>query len=242
MRIAGQNRWSVVLTVGALIVFGGMQMHGSTDARRAMATGWRALLSDGAWLRAYVAWERQDAPSMQGWIEVATRLDPRPVGYWLSGARMIAHDVPEWLPAGTPESVREQVRQEQLARALKHLARGQEAHPEAAALWIEEGNLQFTVAADLEGAARAYLKATRRPDAPFYAGRVYAELLRRQGRSAAAYVWLRQLHPRLEAIEEPALRERAMPDVVLARLRELEEQLQMAAEARYRQRSVDLPL
>ena len=66
------------------------------------------------------------------------------------------------------------------------------------------------------------------PDAPYYAARIYAELLRRLGRPRDAYVWLRHLHATLPPDDEAA-----MPGVVLQRIRDLEGVLAIPPGERY---------
>jgi hypothetical protein len=141
---------------------------------------------------------------------------------------MMAYDVPQWRLAEAeatgylPAAVRQRIVDEQVQAALRHLAQGRRFHPDAAALWVEEAQIQLNVRSDLVAAAAAYREAARRPRAPYYAARVYGELLQRLGRYAEAYDWLTAVHLDLDVIEAAEERERAMPDVVLQRIRELE--------------------
>ena len=66
------------------------------------------------------------------------------------------------------------------------------------------------------------------PDAPYYAARIHAELLKRLGRPWEAYAWLRQLHPTLPPGEEAA-----GAKVVLGRIRDLERILEIPEKERY---------
>jgi hypothetical protein len=59
--------------------------------------------------------------------------------------------------------------------------------------------------------------------------RLHAEMLRRAGRKAEALAWLVQLHPQL-----PVNDEAAGADVVLGRIRDLERELAVPAERRFR--------
>ncbi|HEX2100801.1 MAG TPA: hypothetical protein VHF69_09065, partial [Candidatus Synoicihabitans sp.] len=70
-------------------------------------------------------------------------------------------------------------------------------------------------------------------DAPAYVGRVHAELLRRTDRPKEAYACLVALHARIQTLTHPLERELAMPDVVLARIRELEAELGLRPDQRY---------
>jgi hypothetical protein len=67
------------------------------------------------------------------------------------------------------------------------------------------------------------------PGEPYYAARIYGELLRRLGREREAYLWLCRLHPNLPT-EDPE----AMAEVVLKRIRGLEEALSIPEGDKYR--------
>jgi len=74
-------------------------------------------------------------------------------------------------------------------------------------------------------------RASEQPNAPYFAARIYAELLRRMGRNAEAYDWLKKLYPTLPKAADAALGitafqvESAMAPVVMERIRELEKEL-----------------
>ena len=70
--------------------------------------------------------------------------------------------------------------------------------------------------------------AWEQPRAPFYAARLHAELLRRQGKKSEALAWLVQIHP-LQPPDPEGERE----DVVLQRIRDLERELRVAPERVY---------
>jgi hypothetical protein len=126
------------------------------------------------------------------------------------------------------------IREEQAQLALAHLAEAQRFHAERSALAIEAGNLHLNQRGDVAAAAAAYREAAGRSDAPDYAARIHAELLRRLGRETEALAWLREHHtglPGAPGVERPtgmterewAWRvEQAMAPVVRARIRELE--------------------
>lgn len=102
-------------------------------------------------------------------------------------------------------------------------------HPARADLWIERANIELNQLHDVAAAAESYRRAARQSDAPYYAARLYAEMLRRQGRNAEALSWLVQLHPTL-----PKDHEAAAAAIVLARIRELERQTAVPVELTYR--------
>ena len=186
----------------------------------AVLGGLRSAVAGGFWLRANLAWERRDAGATAALLELTVAADERPAYFWLNGARMLAYDVPEWLPDTAPTVVRQQVSELQAQRALDFLARGLRWHGPDADLYVEQANIHLRRRGDLENAARCYRLAAEQPGAPFYAGRLHAGLLVELGRLREALAWLRQILPTLPA-DDPAARR----EVVQARIRALEREL-----------------
>jgi hypothetical protein len=174
----------------------------------------------------YVLWERRDLPGTQSLIQLVTAIDPRPVYFWKNGARILANDLAAWRidAAGGHENVgpdiQARIDDEQGRLALSHLDAAMSFHPASAELWIERANIQLHRIRDVAAAADSYRRAWEQPQAPYYAARLHAELLRRAGRKADALRFLVQLHRSLPSHDEAAARE-----TVLERIRELEREL-----------------
>ena len=200
--------------------------------------GFRTAAADIIWLRAHVLVEARNLPAAESLLGLVTAIDPRPLYFWLNGARIMAYDMPEWriLEAGgyaeVPAELQERIRQEQAQRALARLDEARKFHPSSAALWIERANLQLNRLGDLPGAAASYRRAWEQPGAPYFAARLHAGLLRRLGRKAEAHAWLVRLHPQL-----PPTDDSAGAALVLARIRELERELGVPAGQGYCQRA-----
>jgi tetratricopeptide (TPR) repeat protein len=196
--------------------------------------GFRAIVADFFWLRTNSLWEDTDLPGTQTSIKIVTAIDPRPLYFWLNGSRMIAYDMPHWRIARaggyetTPQAVQRRFDEEQARVAINYLQRAYGFHPEHPLVTLEIGNIYLNRLKDLETAAAYYLKASRHPEAPYYAARIYAELLRKLGRKKEAYTFLRELHPRL-----PVDDIFAQSAVVLERLRDLEAELEIPLSLRY---------
>jgi tetratricopeptide (TPR) repeat protein len=186
----------------------------------ALLGGLRPAVAGGFWLRANLAWERRDAVALAALLELTVAADARPAYFWLNGARMLAYDVPAWLPAAAPAVVRQQVNEIQTQRALAYLAKGLRWHGPDAELYVEQANIHLRRRGDLESAARCYRLAAELPGAPYYAARLHADLLVELGRRHEALAWLRQVWPALPR-DDPAARR----DVVQARIRALEQEL-----------------
>jgi hypothetical protein len=200
----------------------------------ALLGGFRALVADAAWIRMYALWEKRDLPGTETLLRMVTSIDPRPVYFWLNGARILAYDFPVWrveLAGGYEQvSVTEQQRigRQQGELALRHLDAAMTHHPASADVWIERANIQLNRLQDVLGAAESYRRAWAQPRAPYYAARMHAELLRRAGKKPEALAWLKQLHPTL-----PRADEGAGAEIVLQRIRDLEQELRIPGPDRY---------
>lgn len=187
----------------------------------ALLGGMRSVVASGCWLRTNLAWEQRDPVATVAWIELTVAADERPLYFWLNGARMLACDLPEWRLADfVPAAVRARVNEEQAQQALRFLAKGLRWRGPAAALYLEMANIHLRRRGDVECAARCYRLAAEQPDAPYYAARIHAELLRELGRPQEALGWLRRVLPALPADDPLARRE-----VVLERIEALEREV-----------------
>jgi len=195
--------------------------------------GFRAIVADFTWLRLHVIWEQRDLAATDTLLRLVTTIDPRPLYFWVNGARIIAFDMTAWriAEAGGHEVLsavqRDRLGAEQARLAIRLLEEAMTFHPGNAALWIERANIELNRLRDSEAAAESYRKAWEQPGAPTYAARLHAELLRRLGRKAEALVWLTRLHPQLPPEEEGT-------ELVLSRIRDLERELGVPVMQTYR--------
>lgn len=196
--------------------------------------GFRAIVADFFWIRTNYVWEKYDIPATQTSIKLVTAIDPRPTYFWLNGSRMIAYDMPNWRidKAGgydkVPETVKRRFDLEQSSIAIRYLNEAFGFHPEDPLIRLEIANVYLNRLKDVSTAATHYARAAEHPDAPYYAARIYAELLRRLNRSNEAYEYLKALYAKL-----PKDNEQAMAGVVLERIRELEAELSVPQAARF---------
>ncbi len=195
--------------------------------------GFRAIVADFTWLRLHVIWEQRDLAATDTLLRLVTTIDPRPLNFWVNGARIIAFDMTAWRIAEAgghevlPAVQRDRLGAEQARLAIRLLEEAMTFHPGNAALWIERANIELNRLRDGEAAAESYRKAWEQPGAPTYAARLHAELLRRLGRKAEALVWLTRLHPQLPPEEEGT-------ELVLSRIRDLERELAVPVMQTYR--------
>lgn len=199
--------------------------------------GFRALAADFLWLKMHAGWENRDLPETEALLRLTSAVDASPVYFWLNGARIIAYDFPAWrieAEGGYGKVSRErqlEIDAEQGRRAIERIVAARRHHPENAALWIEQANIELNRVRNPAAAAESYRRAALLPEAPPYAARLHGELLRRLGRKAEAYAWLRGLHPTLRRDDEGA-----NWAVVLARIRELERELAVPPDGVYEPR------
>ena len=207
--------------------------------------GFRAIAADFFWIQTNSVWEDRDLPATQTFIKLVTAIDPRPLFFWLNGSRMIAYDMPNWRIVdlggynAVPQAKQRLIDEEQATIALNYLNEAFNYHPDAALLHVEVANVYLNRLKDKARAAEAYRRAALRPDGPFYAGRIYAELLRKLGRTQEAYDWLKQTYTKLPKAVDRARGiseftvSSAMAAVVLERIRELEAELNPPKEQRF---------
>lgn len=202
---------------------------------RALLGGFRAVAADLLWLQMSGAAEADNLAEVESLLNLVTEIDARPLYFWVNGARIMAYDMPAWRIAAAggydhvPPRVRGEIIREQAQMALRRLDDGLGFHPASAALWVERANIELNRLDDVIAAAESYRRASMQPGAPYYAARLHAELLRRLDRKAEALEWLIKLHPQL-----PPGDEAAAADLVLARIRDLERELVVTENDRYR--------
>lgn len=195
--------------------------------------GFRAILADFLWIRTNTIWQRRDRAKLDAMIRLVTTLDPRPEFFWINGSRMIGYDVPNWriVEEGgyqlVPEVRQKEIGIEQAEQAFEYLDKALEFHPAYARFYLEKGNIYMIRLKDDANAAAWFLKASQQDDAPYYAARIHAQLLRKQGLDREAYVFLRDLHAELPNTPY------AQKGIVLERIRNLENELKIPFWERY---------
>ena len=195
--------------------------------------GFRSILADFLWIRTNVIWERKDHIKLDSMVRLVTTLDPRPDFFWINSSRMIAYDVPNWriLEEGGYSNVSEERQQainlEQSAQAFDLVDQALDFHPENAKLYLEKAQIYLNRLKDDANAAEWFLRASQQDDAPYFAGRIYAELLRKQGLDAEAYDFLKNLHTGLPNTPY------AQKGIVLERIIDLEKTLKIPFSERF---------
>ncbi|MBA4138841.1 MAG: hypothetical protein C0518_16170 [Opitutus sp.] len=183
------------------------------------------LIANAAWVRLNLACEARDEHAVRALLRVTLAAAPEVDFFRLNAARMLAYDLPAWRTEAEPMApgpLRQRWRSDAADEAEALLLGDENTEPS----WlIEAANLALYVRGDRELAAQRYRQAAELPGAPWHAGRIYAQLLRELGRDRDALEWLRAWAPCLPAGDPAAQR-----DLVLARIAELELELQSRGE------------
>jgi len=188
----------------------------------AILGGYRSLVANMVWLSLNSDWEKRDFAATAAKIRLATAVDPRPETFWLNGARVMANDMPAWVVGDwnaekliqTEEGSAIRIRFAKMA--LEYLQAAQLAHPEEPKIVIEQAVIHWRKLFDLETSAELFGDVVQMKNAPFFAGRIYAELLERLGRLEEALQYLESIVDDL-----PANDPYAMKPVVESRIRKL---------------------
>ena len=202
--------------------------------------GFRTVLADFAWLQLYHIWTTKERAQLQAMIRLVTTLDPRPEFFWIGAARMLAYDVPAWRineEGGYFELSKDRqkvIDREQAEQAFALLHRALAFHPDSSKLHLEIGQIYMNRLKDYAQAADWYLKASECPEAPYFAARVYAELLLRQGKAVEGYEFLKRHHGTLDDAPYP------QQNIVYDRILYFEELLEVPDSLRFQPESSSL--
>ncbi|GAB5562122.1 MAG: hypothetical protein SynsKO_37690 [Synoicihabitans sp.] len=221
------QKWIEVVGGGAALLIAGLafsQLESlSSDGPEGDALrvgGIRELGADLRWVRTYSAWHRRDFERMRVELRWVTTLNPRPLVFWLNGARMLGYDVAAWRREQVGDSAAQaNINREQWREAVAFLRLARQHHPDSAALWIEEAVISLRLLNAENVALHALARAQRCRDVPAFVPRVRAELLAKQNRLREASAVLRQ------ALMDTGPREREIAAVLRVRLAEIEDQL-----------------
>ncbi len=160
--------------------------------------GFRPLLADLAWIRAYVKWERRDR-GCEALLRLACLLDPHATAFWEARINMVGLDMAHWeiRARGGYLKVSEAEQQrafERFARkALEAVEEGVPLSRKPAALLVLGGYLAETKVKDPLLGADYYRRAHENPPAPWYSAYFAARLMRDGGKAREAYQYLRPL-------------------------------------------------
>ena len=195
--------------------------------------GFRTLSADIAWLSLNGHWERRDTAKVNALISLATTLDPKNKFFWRNGAHIIAYDMPHWRiedeggPSIVPEKRQKAIVRQQATKAFDLLDAALERNPDEFEYLTAKGLIYQKKLKDNAAAAEQFRLASEKESAPYFVHRIHAQLLRDAGKDAEAYSYLKGHYRELpDSID-------ALKNIVLERIRDLEQALSIAESERF---------
>lgn len=195
----------------------------------AILGGYRSIAANLIWLSKNQDWEQRDVAGTLAKIALATSIDPRPEMFWLNGARILANDMPTWVVGLSNAEQLEYtdagraIVKQYAERALAFLEEGREYQRDNPRIHIEAGMIYWKKLGDVERAAQSFRAAIDTQKAPYFAYRLYGDLLIELDRKREA---LNMLEDHYETLPDGVLE--AMKPVVSDRIRLLKRELETA--------------
>jgi len=170
--------------------------------------GFRPLLADLTWLRAYVNWEKRDLAANDSLMKLAITLAPENDYFWLNAADVIAYDQSYWeiqhrsrngkvpLDAAVVSALHKDFCEKGLALLEEGAGRlkGREA-----LFYVRSAQICQNKLKDFSRAAEYYRRAAECENPAWYAALVYLDILENVlGKRAEAHAWCRAYSEHLE--------------------------------------------
>lgn len=175
-----------------------------TSGLFALLGGYRSVVADFVWIKAYVEWERRLYSECVSSIELASCIDPSMTIFWTQGASIIAFDTPHWimgeLGRKPSKSEEESIRRKQANAAIKYLDEGIKIYPDNPDLWLSKGQIYIIALSDYKNAQHCYAKIAEiyGKECPVYILRIYAAILGKNGYFKQARAVLQEIFDGLE--------------------------------------------
>ena len=178
---------------------------GSPALQLAALSGFNRVGANIYWIRSYRAWERQDAAEALRHAAWASWMNPEEWYFWQGTVQMIAYDFPRWeFVAGgyqmeTDAAVWHQIREQYGDEALHWLEVAKRALPSDPRVELAAAHICLNVLADAPRARTHFRSAWEMSseERPWFAARIYGELLRAEGDTKGALEWYRHIQPQL---------------------------------------------
>ncbi|MDR1497551.1 MAG: hypothetical protein LBS59_03950 [Puniceicoccales bacterium] len=193
--------------------------------------GFRAIMADFAWLRAYLHWENHDRAACETLMRLSIALDPGNLFFWRNTADIIAYDMPHWEIAtrrhggriDLDPAVIKQISQKYAQRGLDLYANAVRIFPrQEGALWVQCALIcQFRLN-DPRLTADYYRKSAECPTPVWFAPIAYVNILTKElGQKNEAAAWLRSHIKKIRSGQYPAQSSAAL-DRLETKLRDIE--------------------
>ena len=175
-----------------------VELRGKLGQNMALALlgGFRGVVADFMWLRAYDHWEVKTWYKLKECVELATLLQPKAVSFWDIGAwhmawnASYAESVNEAYPS---KAYRLKMQREWFDAGRKYLQQGIDNNPEDWNLWFKMGWILYQKYEDPLGAVPFLKKSASFPEAPLYVRRMVGHAYEKADQSQEAYEWWKKL-------------------------------------------------
>ncbi|MCR5183136.1 MAG: hypothetical protein K6B46_00340 [Opitutales bacterium] len=154
--------------------------------------GFRTVLADIAWLRAYSFWEKSSLNDCEALCALARTMDPQNFFFWENSINYVAYDFPNWVIRErggwrqVSEAVQAEIHRRAYARGLELVGEWSQRFPESGHVWTYAAQMCIVKTAviygrsDFESALQFYERAMLCEKAPWFAFLAYANITRMQ--------------------------------------------------------------
>jgi len=198
---AAERAWSRARSAVPELRRADLELTAGQGALLGVLGGFRPLLADLTWIRAYVKWERRDR-GCEALLRLACLLDPHATAFWENRANMVGLDMAHWEIRARGGYLKVSQADQQAAfrrfarKALEGIEEGVPVARRPSALLVLGGYLAETKLGEPLLAAAYYRRAHETPPAPWYCAYFVGRLLKDAGQAREAYAYLREVWQR----------------------------------------------
>ncbi len=211
-----KNAWREVENSQPEISAESLSNSAGTGIALATIGGFRTVLADISWLRAFHFWTKKDANSCENCMKISRTLDPQNYFFWENSVNSVAYDFPAWtISARGGNAVSEQVQAEIHRKAFENskalFAEMEKRFPGEGKVFTFEAQLTLIKTAmiagmpDFEQVLALYKKAMEAKSKPWFSFFAYANITKEHfpERVPEAKKYFRE---RLESAKSPELK------------------------------------
>ena len=198
---AAESAWSKARRAVPELRRADLELTAGQGALLGVLGGFRPVLADLTWIRAYVKWEKRDR-GCEALLRLACLLDPHATTFWENRGNMVGLDMAHWeiRARGGYLRVPEPEQRAAFARfgrkGIEALEEGVPVARRPSSLLVLAGYLAETRVRDPLLASGYYRRAHESPPAPWYCAYFVGRLLKDAGQPREAYAYLRDVWQR----------------------------------------------
>lgn len=151
--------------------------------------GFRTVLADIAWLRAYHFWSQENLRECEAVMALARTLDPQNYFFWEISVNYIAYDFPNWVvrarggPLRVSEKVQTEIHRRAFEQAMDFFEKEAKQFPDDGRVWAHAAQViilkteRVEGKADFERALDFYMRAMECKRQPWFTFLAYANIV-----------------------------------------------------------------